>query len=391
MLAFSDISRSGNSEIHRLSEKLVGLPCTQSNYVELLVDGNSTFDAVFEALKGAQQYVLAQSFIVRDDCIGRAFRDALAECAARGVAVYFMYDAIGSRKLPAKYVESLRQAGIHVTPFASAGGGRSRLQINFRNHRKTIVVDGRIAFIGGHNIGDEYMGRGQRFGPWRDTHVYVTGPAVQGIQLVYIEDWHSQTKQVPELNWTPAPSAKGNYNVTVIPSGPADEYETCHLFFLRAINSAQKRLWITSPYFVPDHAIVAALQLAALRGVDVRIMLPEKADHLLAYLSSHSYTESMHRAGAKLYRYMPGFMHQKVILIDDLATGVGTANLDNRSFYLNFEMMILVINRDFSTQAEAMLKRDFAQCRLVSPRELNRKPWWYKVAVRIARIASPLQ
>jgi cardiolipin synthase len=382
---------TAREEIRRLNKRLVGIPCTRANHVELLVDGAVAFEAIFAAMDEAKSYVLVQFFIVHADRVGQAFRDRMVACARRGVRVHFLFDSLGSRKLPRAYVRDLRANGIEAHGFASSRGPRTRLQINFRNHRKAVIVDGRVAFIGGMNLGDEYLGRDSRFGPWRDTLVRLTGPAVQAIQLAYLEDWYWQARSAPELRWEPEPVMADNQLVSVIPSGPADELETCHLFFLRAINAARERLWITSPYFVPDHAIVTALQLAALRGVDVRIMLPEKADHLLVFLSSHSYLADMHKVGAKMYRYTPGFMHQKVTLIDRSAVVLGTANMDSRSFYLNFELTLLILDPDFAAATERMLERDFARCRQVTEDELARKPWWYRAAVRFARVASPLQ
>jgi cardiolipin synthase len=378
-------------EASQLGEQLAGLPFTTGNDVDLLIDGDATFGAMFEAIDAAENYLLVQFFVVHDDQLGAAFRDRLVARAQAGIRVLFLYDDLGCNSTPASFWEPLREAGAQVKGFKPNKGWANRLRINFRNHRKILVADGRVAFVGGLNIGDKYRGADERFGAWRDTHMRLHGPTVQAIQISFIEDWNWAAGEIPELNWDPCPAPHGDQTVLAVPTGPADDLEVCHLFFLRAINLSKKRLWITSPYFVPDHAVVAALQLAALRGVDVRILLPERPDHLLVYLSAFSYFDEMQAVGAKLYRYQPGFMHQKVWLIDDEIALIGTANLDNRSFYLNFEMMLAVRDRDFAGEVAAMLESDLERCRPIAPDEYRDQPTLFKVAVRLARIASPLQ
>ena len=305
----------------------------------------------------------------------------------------FLYDEVGSRSVRRSrtFERDLTAAGVSIRPFGSNRRWRNPFQINFRNHRKIVVVDGRVAYVGGLNVGDEYIGRDPSFGPWRDTHVRLEGPAVHAVQLSFLEDWYWAAQETPPLDWTPRPVSPDGQNVLVLPTGPADELETCGLFFVHMINAAQQRLWITSPYFVPDPQVMCALQLASLRGVDVRIMLPEHADHLLVYLSSFSYLEEAEQADVKIYRYQPGFMHHKVILVDDHLAAVGTANLDNRSFRLNFEITVLVDDRRFAAQVEEMLRRDFEQCERAHAEDLLQRSFWFRVAVRVARLMSPLQ
>ena len=407
--------RAGDSEIHRLAaevgkaarqsrlipeqghpehgvlESLAQMPFTLDNQLELLVDGEATFGAIFEGIDAAEQYVLVQFFIVRDDELGRELKDRLIRKATAGVRVYFLYDEIGSHRLPRSYVRELREAGVDARSFHSTRGRRNRFQINFRNHRKIVVVDGRTAYVGGLNVGDEYMGRDSKIGPWRDTHVKLTGPSVHAVQLVFLEDWHWATDGVPELDWTPRPAEGGGQKVLVLPSGPADQLETCGMFFVHAINSAERRLWIASPYFVPDLHVTCALQLAALRGVDVRVMLPQNPDHLLVYLSAFSYLEEAEQTGVKIYRYQPGFMHHKVLLVDDRLAAVGTANLDNRSFRLNFEITIIADGGPFAGKLAEMLKRDFAHCKPATADDLARRGFWFRLAVQAARLTAPIQ
>ena len=197
--------------------------------------------------------------------------------------------------------------------FNTRQGGANRFQLNFRNHRKIVVVDGKVAFVGGHNVGDEYIDGG-KFPVWRDTHVQLSGPVVQ---VPFAEDWYWATQELlADLDWEPVPATDADIAALCLPSGPADSFETCNLLFLTAINSARERLWMGSPYFVPDEAVMKALQMAALRGVDVRILIPNDPDHIDVYLSAFSCLEDADRAGVKIYRYQPGFMHQKVALVD---------------------------------------------------------------------------
>ncbi len=381
---------SGESSWRAL-EMLALMPFTHSNHATLLIDGKQTFNALFSGIDAAENYILVHYYIIRDDSTGRAFQSRLMARAREGVRVYLIYDEIGSFSLPGAYLDALRGAGVHVRPFHSTKGRANRFQLNFRNHRKIVVVDGAIAFVGGLNVGDEFLKGTVKLGPWRDTHLELNGPCVQCVQLAFLEDWYWAAHTIPDLNWEPRPAADADQNILILPTGPADELESCGLFFLEAINGSRERLWIASPYFVPDRQIVSALQLAALRGVDVRLMLPEKADHLLIYLSSFSYLEEAETAGVKVYRYQPGFLHHKVLLVDDELAAVGTANLDNRSFRLNFEITVVVNNREFSGQVDAMMRNDLSRCRQTHSKELAERRLWFRMAVRVARLLAPIQ
>jgi cardiolipin synthase len=375
----------------RALEMLALMPFTHSNHAKLLIDGRQTFDAIFSAIESADQYILAHYYILRDDAIGREFQARLMAKARAGVRVHLIYDEIGSFSLPGAYLDKLRDAGVNLRPFHSTKGKANRFQLNFRNHRKIVIVDGGKAFVGGLNVGEEYLKGTDKLGPWRDTHLQLTGPCVQCVQLVFLEDWYWAAHTIPDFNWEPRPAVEADQNVLVLPTGPADELESCGLFFLEAINGARHRLWIASPYFVPDRPIVSALQLAALRGVDVRLMLPEKADHLLIYLSSFSYLEEAEKVGVKVYRYQPGFLHHKVLLVDDELAAVGTANLDNRSFRLNFEITVVVNDIEFAGQVDAMMRNDLASCRQVHPKDLADRRLWFRLAVQVARLLAPIQ
>jgi len=372
-------------------EKIVQMPATIGNRVELLVNGVNAFPRMFAAIDAATQYVLLQFYIVRDDELGMALQQLLIAKARQGVAIYFLYDEIGSIKLGSQYTGALREAGVMIFAFNSTKGWRNRFQLNFRNHRKLLVVDGTVGFVGGMNIGDEYVDRDTRLTPWRDTQILLQGPVVACLQIAFLEDWFWATDTLPQFQWQIEAAARPGLPVLIALSGPADVMETCELVFLELINSARERLWIVSPYFVPELSIINALTLAALRGVDVRIMLPQNPDHILVYLSSYAYLREALYSGIRFYRYHQGFLHQKVLLADEHTASVGSANLDNRSFRLNFEMNAVVHDYQFAHEVAMMLEADFERCHPVSLQHFNRRPWWFRVAVRCARLLAPIQ
>jgi cardiolipin synthase len=376
-------------EAYQLFNQLAHTPFTSGNQAHLLIDGDQTFEAIFAGIEAAKRYVLVQFFIVHDDRIGRELKQKLLAKARAGVRIYFLYDAIGSRALSRRYVRELRAAGIQASPFLTSRGLSTRFQVNFRNHRKIVVVDGEQAYVGGLNVGDEYLGRSARFGPWRDTFAAIRGPAVKAIQLSFVDDWHWSTGEVLELDWSIRPNAVDGKAVLVLPTGPADELEACSLFFAHAIHLAKRRVWIATPYFVPSPEIILALQLAVLRGVDVRIIIPCKPDHLVAYLAAFSYLKDVLPIGVKMYRYQPGFLHEKVLLVDeDLAT-VGTVNLDIRSLRLQFEITLVCADRQFAAQVSKMLEEDLARSRPLLIGEIEDRSLPFKLAVQIARLLSP--
>ncbi|HEV3104683.1 MAG TPA: cardiolipin synthase [Trinickia sp.] len=373
---------------------LSGMPFLPGNAVRTLVNGDATFAAILEAIENARCYVLVQFFIVRDDALGERLKQCLLAKAAQGVRVCFLYDSIGSFDLPQHYVSALIAGGVEMHPFATNRRFVNRFQLNFRNHRKIVVVDGERAFVGGHNVGVEYLGANPRLSPWRDTHIEMRGPIVSSVQLVFIEDWHWATQRLPRLDPSqierPQDVLDEDMHCLVVAPGPADKGETGSLFFVEAINAAQERIWITTPYLIPDEAVFSALRLAVMRGVDVRIMIPSRRDHFVVFEASKLYAHDLIRAGVRIFRYRPGFLHQKVVLIDSVAAAVGSANLDNRSFRLNFEIIVLTIDHGFAAEVEAMLVRDFDETYEVDRREYRSAPALRRVLMHVARLFSPI-
>lgn len=410
---YVEARRRGNTEIHRIAaqmlsemkvqyapdehpvggfvlEALAQMPFTKGNRAQLLIDGDEKFDALLASIAGAKRYVVVQYYIFRDDEIGHKLQSLLLQKAKQGVAVYVLYDAVGSFSLRSRFEQLRDVAGIQLHPFKTVRYNfRGRYQINFRNHRKIVVVDGVEAFLGGMNVGDEYLGRHRRLSPWRDTHIKLRGPAVQGVQLSFLEDWYWATDAVPQLNWTPQVEPE-DQQVLILPTGPADPVESCGLMFMHAINSAKHRLWIVSPYFLPDEAIMQALRLAVLRGVEVKVLLPRLSDNRIAQLAMFSFVDEMLDSGVKFFLYQPGFVHQKVVLVDDKRSYVGTANMDNRSFRLNFELTAVVRDAHFAREAETMLEQDFSNALLLTQEAISRRSWLTRWSMPVARLFSPL-
>lgn len=373
---------------------LATLSWLRGNKTGLLINGKPTFDAIFAAIDGATDYILIQFYIINDDDLGNLFKDKIKGAAQRGVRVYFIPDAIGSYSVDEVFWDDLRASGVHVQLFRVLESRSGRFQLNFRNHRKIVVVDGKSAFFGGHNVGDEYLGKGPLPGLWRDTHCQVWGPIISSFQISFLEDWFfvkdlKDKGQLPKLFWC-QPSYAEDTTALMIPSGPADHMETCGLMFNQAILTARERFWIASPYFIPDGKIRAALILAALKGVDVRVLLPTKPDHWMVYMARKDFYGDLQKAGVKFYHYKKGFLHQKVFLIDNNYGSVGSANLDNRSFRLNFELTVLFKGKRIIADIEAMLIQDMEDSVLLPEYKLNERPLWEQIMVKVCRLFSPI-
>jgi cardiolipin synthase len=376
--------------VYKSVRQLANMDMTHSNRAELLINGDATFTSILDGVAKAEHYVLFQFYMFHDDNIGRKVQEALIEKAKAGVRVYVLYDEVGSHDLPDSYVEKLRSAGAEVSSFKPTQGSGNRFQLNFRNHRKMVVVDGKTAWVGGHNVGDEYMGRDPEFSPWRDTHVRLDGPVAIQMQAVILGDWYWATRELPELNWQPQAVEGGDVEAMIVPFAPSSKVETAALFFVTALNSAKERIWLSAPYFIPDEAIFKALQLAALRGVDVRIITTGKPDSWPVYLAAFSYIDRLRDLGIKFYSYQPGFLHEKVMLVDDDFSTVGTPNFDNRSFRLNFEVTALIADKAFASEMEKMFEQDFAHAVPIDPDALEKKPFWWRLAVNVSRLAAPV-
>ena len=381
------------SDLWPVQTKVSEVPFLTGNDVEILVDGRATFDSIFAGIALAKEYLLVQFYIVRDDKLGQELAEKLIERAKAGVKVYLLYDDIGSTGMPKRYRTELREAGVKVAGFNQRHKflrfyGPTR--INYRNHRKIVVVDGAHAWVGGHNVGVEYLGEDPKFGHWRDTHVRVSGPAALGCALLFREDWNWATGETLPTTPPESVATPGNESVLVMGSGPADRLEECAIAFTDIIGRARERLWIVSPYFVPDTDIRTALFAAQLRGVDVRIMLPDEPDHKMVWLASIAHADAMIEHGISIHRYTDGFLHQKVVLMDDQIASIGSVNFDNRSFAINFEITLWFTDRNTIDNVEAMLLEDFKICRTVDLEEVRTRSLVMRFITQAARLLSPL-
>jgi cardiolipin synthase len=383
-----DFARSPGAAL--AGQRLARLPYLGGNEVELLVDGEATFDSILRGIDRARDYVLVQFYIVRDDRIGGELAERLIAKARSGVRVRFLYDEIGSADLGDSFRLALEDAGVAARPFGTTRGRGNRFQINFRNHRKIVVVDGVEGWVGGHNVGDEYLGRDPEIGEWRDTHLRIAGPAACGLQLAFLEDWNWATGELlfDQLSWQVEP--RGESAALVLPSGPADRLETASLMFQQAIQGARSRVWIASPYFVPDDGVLSQLHLAALRGVDVRLLIPDRSDNRLVDAATETFLPALLQSGIAVHRYRGGFLHSKHFLVDDLVSSVGTANLDNRSLRLNFEVTAIVSDPALNTQMVAMFERDLARAHRVTADELTSRTFARRLLSRAALLFAPV-
>lgn len=361
---------------------------TQFNKIELLIDGNETYESMFEAIEKAKKYILFQFYIFRNDDIGNQFKELLRKKSREGVKVYFMFDTIGS-SLSKKFLSELESAGVFVAPFKSTKGWTTRLQINFRNHRKIVVVDGVSTFLGGLNVGDDYLGKYKDIGPWRDTHVKIEGPAALSAQLSFIKDWNWVRDEFLELNWEPEKN-KANNNVMVLHTGPADNLEAALLFYIALVQSAKSKIWLATPYFIPPEGFVNALSLAAQQGVDVRIILPGKNDNRIVDLASKVYIQKLLNYGVKFYKHSPGFAHQKTMLVDDLAGVVGSTNLDSRSLFINFEIQTVTTDQAFINNLNKMFKKDFENASEILIKYFEKQKIGSELISRAANLFSPM-
>ncbi len=372
----------------QLAKNLRGLPVIAGNQARLLIDGGQAFPVIFEAIASAREYAVVQFYIIHDDGVGRELKKRLLAAAKRGVRCWVLYDKVGAKGLPDSYVDELVLAGVHVQAFVTNRQFGRRFQMNFRNHRKLVIVDGRVAFVGGLNIGDEYMGLGP-LGAWRDTHLQIEGPAAVAFQVSFLEDWYYATRTVPDLPVVPVRG--GNEDVLIFASGPSEPWGITPAVYCEIIHDVRERIWIASPYFVPDPMLRGALAHAALRGVDVRIILPQGIDHLLPWLSSFSYYPQMLAAGVKIWRYQPGFMHQKVMLADNDLAIVGSVNLDYRSFMLNFELAAAVRDEGFAREVERMFEADFARSEPEDLTRFEKGSFFFRLKCRLSALMSPEQ
>jgi cardiolipin synthase len=369
-----------------------GFAPTAGNAIQLYHDGHPAYEAMIEAIHAAKHHVHMEFFIVRPDDSGRRFFTALEEACRRGVQVRFVYDSVGSFTLRSSMVKELCQAGGKCAAFLPVLNPAYRLRINLRNHRKILIVDGRTAFTGGLNVGDEYLGLHAKFGHWRDTFLRLNGPAVDSLQRVFLEDWHFASNEAvsgPEYQpkWGELP---GHSVVQIVHSGPDAEYKTIRETYFAGILRGRKRVWIASPYFVPDPGLRDALILAARAGVDVRFLGLFRPDKWIPFLAARYYWTDLLAAGVKVYQYARGMMHSKYMLVDGEWASIGTANMDNRSLFLNYEVNAMVYDAAAVAEMEAEYLKDLEWSVRLEESVFAARPFAGRLAENAARLMSPV-
>ncbi|WP_440897870.1 cardiolipin synthase [Amphibacillus sp. Q70] len=365
---------------------------TQENEVEIYNDGQAKFDALIKDIESAKHHIHMQYYIYRSDHLGKRIGNLLKKKAQEGVSVRFLYDDLGARKLSRRFIRELKQAGVLVEAFFPSLIPKINFKINYRNHRKLVIIDGEIGYTGGFNVGDEYLGEVKKYGYWRDTHLRITGEAVRNMQTRFILDWNQASKQQLILYDPIYYQAKpnGNVGMQIVSSGPDSDWEQIKYGYIKMIMEAEDYVYIQTPYFIPDESLADVVKIAALSGIDVRIMIPNKPDHPFVYWATHSYIGNMLEAGAKIYIYQNGFLHAKTIMVDGKIASVGTANIDVRSFRLNFEVNAFLYSEDVTQRLIADFEQDMSQSDLLTLEDYRKRSLWIQIKESIARLISPI-
>lgn len=379
-------------QLTRLVQSTTGMPLSTCDRIQLLVNGAPKYDSVIADINAARKHVHLEYYIFDGDRTGTLIRDAMVAALGRGVKIRMLVDGAGSFGTKDEFLQPLKDAGAEVSVFHPLLRGIPNLRplLNFRSHRKIAVIDGRIGYTGGINVSDSENDRLNPEEYFRDLHTRIEGQAVSWMQRIFLEDWHYASGKTPSEGDGLFPEmAAGRCAVQMIPSGPDNSAEPIHRACLAAIHVADARVWLATPYFVPTSAALYALTSAAMRGLDVRVMIPKKSDSRLVNLAARSYYEALLKAGVRVFEYQPRMLHSKVLMVDDAFALLGSANFDNRSFVTNFEMSIAVHEKSISRELEQVWKEDEAQSVEVR-KDRKRAPFLHRLGEAVARLGSPL-
>jgi cardiolipin synthase A/B len=364
---------------------------TTRNKVEILNNGKKTFESIKSELHKAKHHIHLEFYIIEDDRIGNEIREILIVKALEGVKIKLIYDDVGCWQLGGKYIKSLVNAGIELYPFMPVRIPFLANRINYRNHRKIIVIDGRVGFVGGINVADRYISGNEEIPFWRDTHMKIEGEAVNSLQVVFLTDWFFVSNQViNDRSCFPKTRVKSTQLIQITASGPDSDWASIMQAYFYAISTANQYIYIAVPYFIPNESILTALKTVALSGVDVRIIIPGIADTKLAYYGTMSYVGELLDAGIKIYYYQKGFIHSKIIIVDDVFASIGTANMDIRSFDDNFEVNALIYDTGLCTELKNWYIEDMADCNEANLDMHRQRSFRTKFIESTARIFSPL-
>jgi len=364
-----------------------GAILTENNHIDIYTDGQEKFDALLKDLHQAKDHIHIQYYIIHDDGLGTELVDALTEKAKQGVQVRVLYDHMGSRGISKNFYNGLIAAGGLVEVFFP------HFNYNYRNHRKLAIIDGSIGYIGGFNVGDEYLGLDEKFGYWRDTHLRTKGNGVHALQTRFILDWNQASKEknfTYEARFFPEFPQVGHVGMQVVSSGPDAEWQHIKNGYVKMIVTAKKYIYLQTPYFIPDDTLLDTLKIAALSGVDVRIMIPDKPDHMFVYWATLSNMGELLRAGAKVYIYENGFIHAKTLIADDAIASVGTANFDSRSFSLNFEVNAFIYDEQKTQELRTTFEKDIQVSKELTLEDYQKRSLIIKIKESISRLLSPI-
>lgn len=364
---------------------------SQDNKVKIYTDGNEKFTDLIKDLENAKDHIHLLYYIVRHDHLGTKIADVLIQKANEGVEVRLLYDDMGSRLLSKKFIHRLKRAGVHVDAFFPPKIPKINLKINFRNHRKLAIIDGEVGYIGGFNIGDEYLGKNNKFGYWRDTHLRIVGDAVRSMQTRFILDWNQASRNdilYEERFFTG--TSTGDVGIQIVSSGPDSEWEQIKYGYIKMILSAKEFVYIQTPYFIPDESLMDALRIATLSGVKVKIMIPNKPDHPFVYWATFSHIGELLKAGAEAYIYQNGFLHAKTIIVDGKISSVGTANIDVRSFRLNFEVNAFLYDTEVAQKLVDAFQHDISLSTQMTEKLYEKRSLIIKFKESISRLLSPI-
>lgn len=365
---------------------------TEDNNVQIFTDGHDLFRVLTAALERAEKYIHMEYYIIRNDNLGRTILDILVRKARAGVEVKLLYDGMGCMHLTRKFFEPLLKAGGQTAIFFPPLLPYINLRINYRNHRKLCLIDGMDGFIGGFNIGDEYLGISKTFGYWRDAHVRINGSAIDEMELRFLLDWRyaSHNNFIEMAQYFPPRVPQGNAGVQIVSSGPDSKWSAIKNGYLKMINNARNNIYIQTPYFVPDDSILEGLKIAALSGIEVCLIIPGKPDHYFVYWASLSYVGELLEAGVRCYTYDRGFVHSKLITVDGLVSSIGTANLDIRSFELNFEVNAFIYDEKVSRDITHTFIKDLQDCTEITMEDYLVRPVSVRIKEAFCRLLSPL-
>lgn len=368
-------------------------PFTTNNKVSVYIDGNEKFENLIKDIENAKEHIHLEYFIIKDSDIGRKIKDLLIKKAKQGVSVKILYDDVGCWRFwfHRDFFNEMKNSGIKIVPFLPAKFPFLGGKVNYRNHRKIAVIDGKIGYTGGINIGDEYVGKNKKFGYWRDTHIRIEGTSVYMLQMIFLTDWYYTTKEaIKDGNYFPKLTEIGSSMVQIIASGPDSHWEYIHYAYFCAIGQAKKSIYIETPYFIPDESLLVSLKSASLSGIDVKIIFPKIADHKMVNNASYSYFDDILRSGGKVYLYNKGFIHSKVIIIDDKIVSTGSANMDLRSFMINFEINAFIYDKKIVERMTNDFINDLGNSEELTLEEFSKRKLGKKVRESIARLFSPI-